>query len=360
MAERRDLLYRAGPGAGAMIRRKGLDAAMIRAFAGPASGPKWLVLTGIDRAILASGLLSGGDASVDDRRPLLVGSSAGGWRAMAMACPDPVEAYRELEDGYVEMVFRRGVTATEVSEAYRAMWSRLMTPVRTSHVLSAAEVDVALHVARVRGPVGSSRRLVQGAGLAVAAGLNALSPRTMKLSFGRVLLHTSTRRWEMGFDGDVVPLNADNLLPAALATGTVPLYMEAVQELPAAPRGRFVDGGLTDYHLNQRYTDDAEGVVLFPHFQERIVPNWFDRYHPRRSPAPDVIDHVLQVYPSPEFVADLPDGRIPTRDDFMLFMDDPQLRIRRWREASAASERLGEQLLEDIEHGRIPDLMAEM
>ena len=360
MAEQQVLLYRAGPAARALIRRHGLSPDIVGALMGPASGPKWLVLTGIDRAIMASGLVTGTRGAKDFQRPLLAGSSAGGWRALAMACPDPAEAYRELEDGYVGMIFRRGVTPTEISAAYREMWARMMTPERTTHILEAASVDVALHAARARGPAGSSRREVQGSVMVLAAGLNALSHETMRLFFERVLLHTSPERLRVGFDGRVVPLTQANLLAAALATGTVPMYMEPVAEVPGAPPGRYIDGGLTDYHLNQRYVHGGAGVALLPHFQERIVPNWFDRYQPRRRPSDDVLDNVLQIYPSTEFVAGLPDGRIPNRDDFMLFMDDPQLRIRRWRDVSAASERLGEQLLDDLERGRIPDLMDEM
>jgi hypothetical protein len=360
MSGGRLLLYRAGPAARALIRRHGLSPSMIRAFAGPASGPKWLVLSGIDRAIMASGLLDNGPPSGDCDRPLLVGASAGGWRALTMACPDRAAAYRELEDGYVRQVFGRGVTPAEISAAYHSMLGRLMTPERTAHVLGCSTVDVALHVARARGPAGSSRRRVQAAVMVVAAGLNSVSARTMRLFFRRVLLHTRPERWCVDFDGYVVPLTVDNLLPAALATGTIPLYMHAVRGLPGASGDRFIDGGLTDYHLNQRYTNDTEGIVLFPHFQERIVPNWFDRYLPRRSPSRGVVDHVLQVYPSPEFVAGLPEGRIPNRDDFIRLIDDPRLRILRWREAAAASDRLGEQLLDDLERGRLPDLVREM
>lgn len=355
-----ELLYRAGPVARATIRRHGLQPRHIRAFAGPASGPKWLVLIGIDRAIIESGLLTDTSRGTDGTRTLLVGSSAGGWRALAMACPDPVAAHRELEAAYVGQVFGRDVTPAQISAAYHTMLGRLMTPARTRYLLDAATVDVALHVARARGPAGSSRHRIQGASMVVAAGLNAVSARTMRLFFRRVLLHTRPQRWRADFDGDVVPLTEDNLLPAALSTGTIPLYMNAVRELPGAPGGRFIDGGLTDYHLNQRYTDDPEGIVLFPHFQERIVPNWFDRYHPRRTPSESVIDHVLQVYPSPDFVAGLPGGRVPNRDDFILLIDEPELRIRQWREAAAASERLGEQFLDDLERGRIPDLMRGM
>lgn len=360
MTQQRELLYRAGPAARATIRRHGLQPSSIRALAGPASGPKWLVLTGIDRAIIASGLLTATDHGGAGDRPLLVGSSAGGWRALALACPDPAAVYRELEDAYVGQVFSRNVKPADISAAYHTMLSRLMTPTRTRHVLQAARVDVALHVARARGPAGSSRHKVQAAAMVAAAGLNALSAWTMRLFFGRVLLHTSPPRWRVRFDGEVVPLTEDNLLSAALSTGTIPLYMHAVRDLPGASGGRFIDGGLTDYHLNQRYTNDVDGVVLFPHFQKRIVPNWFDRYLPRRTPSASALDNVLQLFPSLDFVAGLPGGRIPNRDDFIRLIDDPEERIRRWREASTASERLGEQFLDDLERGRIPDLVREM
>jgi len=96
---------------------------------------------------------------------------------------------------------------------------------------------------------------------------------------------------------------------------------------------------------------------VFPHFQRHIVPNWFDRYAPRRVPAADVTNNVLQIYPSETFIQSLPGGRIPTRDDFKMFADDPDERIRRWREVVAASERLGEQFVEDREAGQIPNLI---
>ena len=360
MAQDRLLLYRAGPVARELIGRRGIQPSSIRAFVGPASGPKWLVLIGIDRAILASGLLTRGADDENKRQPLLAGSSAGGWRALVMACPDAAEAHRELEDAYIQQVFHRDVTPAEISAAYSSMLGHIMTPRRMNHVLGATRVDVALHVARALGPAGSSRRRVQATAMVAAAGFNALSARTMKLFFRRVLLHTSPERWRVDFDGEVVSLRADNFLPAALSTGTIPLYMHAVREIPGAPGGRFIDGGLTDYHLNQRYTDDADGIVLFPHFQERIVPNWFDRYLPRRAPSPCALDHVLQIYPSPDFVAGLPGGQIPNRDDFIRLIDHPEIRIRQWREAASASERLGEQLLDDLERGRIPDLVREM
>jgi hypothetical protein len=348
------LLYRAGSEAYRLIREHGFEPRMIRTFAGPASGPKWLVLAGIDRAIVKSDLLAHGDANERDRT-LLVGASAGGWRALALASPDPAAALEEFEVGYVEQVFGREVTPVEISEAYRRMLSGLLTDERIDRIVHNPIVDVALHVVRARGPAGSSRRRLQAAAMATAAALNVLSDSTMRWFFKRLLFHTRPASWRPAFDGDVVALTRENLLQAALATGTIPLYMQPVRTIEGVATGRYLDGGLTDYHLNQTYASDREGVVLFPHFQERIVPNWFDRYLPRRTPAAAAIANLLQIHPSPEFVAQLPDGRIPNRDDFIRFIDDPRERIRRWRQVSAASDRLGEQFLEDIEHGRVPE-----
>jgi hypothetical protein len=359
VAQNRELLYRAGELAYRSIRDGGFDPAMIRAFAGPASGPKWLVLAGIDRAFIGSGLLDR-DAGGEFPRRLVVGASAGAWRAMAMASSDPAFTHRGLEEAYITQVFPRGVSAATISEAYRHMLSDLFPLAEIRHILDHPHLDVAAHVVRARGPAGSRRRRLQGAAMACAAALNAVSPRTMGLFFDRILFHSRPDRWSIAFDGDVAGLTAENFYEAALATGTVPLHMEAVSGIPGVRPGRHIDGGLSDYHLNQCYCGDAEDVTLFLHFQERIVPNWFDRYLRWRRPSRDTLTSVLQVYPSPEFMAGLPDGRIPTREDFIEFVDDPQERIRRWRSASAASDRLGQQLLDDIEHDRIPDLVTPM
>ena len=85
-----------------------------------------------------------------------------------------------------------------------------------------------------------------------------------------------------------------------------------------------------------------------------------NRLRPRRTPPAGAVDNVLQIYPSPEFVAGLPGGRIPDRDDFIRLIDDPERRIRQWREVSAMSDRLGERFLDDLERGRMPDLVTAM
>ena len=193
--------------------------------------------------------------------------------------------------------------------------------------------------------------------MVAAAGGNVLTEKSMRLFFKRILFHTRPQGWRSSFEGTVVTLDQENLPDVALATGSVPLYFQPLDDIAGAPPGRCIDGGMRDYHLNQRYLDTNDGIVVFPHFQRRIMPNWFDRYALRRSPADDVTDNVLQIYPSEAFVHDLPGGRIPTRDDFKTYAEDPGERIRRWDQVVDAGHRLGEQLIEDIETGRIPDLV---
>jgi hypothetical protein len=133
--------------------------------------------------------------------------------------------------------------------------------------------------------------------------------------------------------------------------------VSGVKDIPEAPRGVYRDGGLLDYQLNQDYCPAAGMMTLFFHYQERIVPNWFDKAISWRRPPKNSLDRVLQVYPGPAFVDLLPDKRLPDRNDFVIFVDKPAERIRRWDVVSEVSKVLGEQFMDDVESGRISDLV---
>jgi hypothetical protein len=64
-----------------------------------------------------------------------------------------------------------------------------------------------------------------------------------------------------------VLLDAANLAPAILASCSIPFWLDAVHDVPGAPRGAYWDGGITDYHLHLPYAGMTEGLVLYPHFQ---------------------------------------------------------------------------------------------
>lgn len=348
------LRYRAGPAASRLIRSRGLDPRLIQAFVAPASGPKWLVLAGLDRALMSSGIVPRPSSSKEDRQ-LLAGASAGGWRVMTMATGDPEEAHAQLEHDYIHQSFPRGVGRAEVTAAYRTMLDGLFTEDRIATAIEHPHVDLAIHLARVRGHLGRPR--MQGFTMVAAATLNQITSRSQKLLFERILLHSRPESLTAPFDGQVARLTTAGFRQAALATGSVPLYFDPAINIPGAPPGRYLDGGLTDYHLRQDFLGDREGITLFPHFQTRIVPNWFDRWVHRRRPPAIATSKLLQISPTPAFLELLPDRRIPTRQDFIDFADEPEKRITRWLQVTRESNRLGDQLLGDIEHERIPGLL---
>ena len=338
------LRYRAGPKAMAVLRREGLRPGQIRTLVGPASGPRWLVLEAIDRVLLESGWLAPG-------RILLAGSSAGSWRMLSYASADPLATHRRLLEGYVGQIFPRGTSPTVVSEAYRSLLGDLYAD-QAETLLHHPTFDLALHTVRQRfGRSGVAFR----ASLLLSILLSPFLRQAGDLFFERVTF--LSRPEEAPPDlGQAVALNSSNLIEAALASGTVPIYMAPVLDPPGAPRGAYYDGGFLDYYLRQAWPTGESEIVLMPHYQEALHPRWLDRFLPwSRKPQQQAMDSLLLVHPSREFLQSLPGGRPPDRDDFVEFADQPEERIRRWREALQLCQALGEEFRQDLEGGWIAE-----
>jgi hypothetical protein len=351
------LCYKAGSGILDTIRQEGLRPERIRVFAGPAGGPKWFVSVGFDKAIMQSRILER-----SGRRVLLAGSSAGAWRCLAMTCPGPLDAYEKLRLAYSRNVFTAAHTPVTVGAALKSNVDAFIADADMSHMLNHPVYDLAVHTVRAKGPASSENKTIQGAALLTAMLANAVSHRGMSLFFERVVFFSSPGVPEFvnSFRGTTVRLNEENLRMAALATGSLPYIVSGVNDIPGAPLGVYRDGGLIDYQLNQDYHPAEDGLTLFFHYQDRIVPGWFDKKLSWRTPPKRALERVLQVYPGPDFVRLLPDGRIPDRNDFATFVDNPAERIRRWDEVSKLSEILGEEFLEAVESGRMRHLVQPM
>lgn len=345
------LEYRAGRAALQRIRAQGFSPAAVGTFVAPAAGPKWLVAAGFDRALIRERLLERGGPV------LLAGSSAGAWRSLAFASPEPLRAHATLLEEYVGKVFTERDTPEGIGAAYRESLRRVVPDAHAAHVLAHTHYRLAIHATRAKGWI-AARGVAQKLGLSAAVLGNALAPRSQALFFGRTLFvsEAAPAAWFAHARSERTALTADNLLAVALASGSVPMYMAHVAIPGRDAMHGYLDGGLTDYHLSQRLGDPDALALLFSHTR-RIIPNWFDKYLPHRAPSAHVTDNLLLVYPSREFVQRLPDGRVPDREDFTKFMRAPEERIRRWRAAVAESERLGDQFSEDVSSGRVPELV---
>lgn len=151
----------------------------------------------------------------------------------------------------------------------------------------------------------------------------------------------------------VVALSHENLRASILASCSIPFALDAVHDISGAPRGAYWDGGITDYHLHLDYAAMGEGVVLYPHFQRSIVPGWLDKGLRHRHRATPRLANVIVVSPRHEWIATLPNGKLPDRTDFRRYGDDLRARQRDWTRAVAESRRLADELAAWLE-GRLP------
>lgn len=340
----------AGPSALSQLREHGLAADRIDILAGASGGPKWLALSALDRVVF-------GEFLADRNRPLhLIGSSIGSWRMTCLALPDPAAAIERLENAYIEQRYPPNTTPAMVSREGQRILAELFGPYGEQDVLDHpwARLHVlAVHCAGLCGSPGPRQQML---GFAIAALGNMISRRTLARRLTRVIFHSAGSDSPFLDLADLptahVPLRPDNLRPALLASGSIPLVLEGVQDIPGAEKGTYRDGGVIDYHLDIDYGRNG-GLIFYPHFYPYIVPGWFDKGLRWRRASVRNFDRAVILAPSTEFVARLPYGKIPDRRDFERLSDDE--RISYWRRVVREGERLADEFRELLASGRLPD-----
>jgi hypothetical protein len=140
-----------------------------------------------------------------------------------------------------------------------------------------------------------------------------------------------------------VALSEVNFNPALQASCSIPFVLQAVHDIPGAPPGAYWDGGITDYHLHLNYHATTQGLVLYPHFQQAVVPGWLDKGFKWRHGATHFLDSTIVLAPDPAWVARLPNGKLPDRTDFTRYGTDLQARMKAWTAAVSASRQLADE-----------------
>jgi len=345
------LTIRAGRRALNRLQQKPLTPDDVHVIPGAAGGPKALGLTGLDKAIFGDWL-----PAVPQERAL-VGSSIGSWRFAAIASSDnPKSQLERLAELYTSQRFARGVHADEVSRQSREFLNELLGG-REDFLLSHPWYRLNIMVVRSLGALAHDSRGRLSLGLMTVISANMVGRRHLGRYLERGVLHDARLRAPFSsladFPSHQVPLTRENLFPALLASASIPLVMSGVRDIPGAPEGMYRDGGLLDYHLDLPY--EQPGIVLYPHFTDKVVPGWFDKTLPWRRGDASRLQDVLLVSPSREYLESLPDRRLPDRKDFERYQGDDTGRERAWRRAIAESERLGDEFMELLETGRLYD-----
>lgn len=353
------LTMRAGPHALALIRERGLRLEDVDVLPGASGGAKWLVIAGLDRYLFGTFLQPAvaTDHPAARTRPLhCIGSSIGSWRMACLAQRDPLAALARGHHAYIyEQRYSPKPTPREITPVLLRCLDLLLGETGVEEIFQHPFARLHIITARGRGLAASDRRLALATSLALAAAANAMGRRSLGLQFGRTIFHSA---------GDTTPFTAlrdlptthrtltrENLRDALIASGAIPLLVEGVR-IAGFPDETHWDGGLLDYHLDLDF-GTGDGLVLYPHFYPHIVPGYFDKRLPWRRASATNFSRVLLIAPSAEFVASLPGGAIPQRQDFYAL--PAAERERRWQAVLDASERMGDELRELVESGRIAE-----
>jgi hypothetical protein len=339
----------AGPRALKHLRENGLRPADVRAIPAAAGGPKGLVLNPLDRFVFGR-WLPGSAHTVH-----LLGASIGAWR-MATAClPEPAPAFEQMAHDYIHQDYAHAPgkppKASHVSEVFGAKLAERFGG-REAQLLNHPRLRLHVFTSRGRHLLRREGRVRTPLGYLGAFATNALSRKAMGGWLERVVFSDAREPLPIhlrDFRTHVVPLDTRNLQPSILASCSIPFWLDAVHDIPGAPAGAYWDGGITDYHLHLDYASMGEGLVLYPHFQKSVIPGWLDKAFRHRHRATQRLDNVVVLAPSAQWIATLPDAKLPDRSDFQRYGDDLAARVAAWTRAVRESERLADEFAHWLE-----------
>ncbi|MDC8783991.1 patatin-like phospholipase family protein [Roseateles koreensis] len=356
----------AGPRARARLAERGLRPEDIQVVPAAAGGPKGLVLGPLDQFIF-------GDWLARSSQPVhLIGASIGAWR-MATACLTRNEAevraeFDRLSNGYVHQRYedepgaKKGKmpSAAWVSKGFAATLHEVFGG-REAQALSHPRFRLHVLASRGRKLLAREGRWRTPLGYTAAFAANVLSRPTMGSWIERVAFSDPRTPLPIpltDYRSHQVALNTTNFQASILASCSIPFWLQAVHDIPGAPRGAYWDGGITDYHLHLNYGAMAgDGLVLYPHFQRHVVPGWLDKALKRRHRATAFLDNVVLLAPDPAWIQSaMPNAKLPDRTDFQHYGDDADARAQVWLRGIAESQRLRDEFAQACEAGSVQAL----
>lgn len=320
----------AGARALANIRKHGLQANDVDVLVGASGGPKWFCLYGIDQYLLKE-FFAGRDKPLE-----LLGSSAGGWRFACYAQQEGAAASTRFCQAYRTLCYPPKADIRTVTEISRTVLDAIFpTTEHIQQVLNHPFYRLNLIVAGKTGQPLPARRWRQLSHLTLTATANLLDRRLLGHFYHRLQFCHPASQLQAPNDLPTcrIELTQASLPKALLATGSIPLVLETVRDIPGLSYADYVDGGLTDYHFG--WPIETPGLVLFPHFYQSLSPGWFDKALRWRHLAPARRDNLVLLCPSADWVQSLPYQKIPDRSDFSRFTDTERLRY--WQEVTERS-----------------------
>ncbi|MCS6260913.1 alpha/beta hydrolase [Shewanella baltica] len=341
------LRFLAGATAFNTLAEQGLKSEHFTQLLAASGGPKWLGIAGLDKYLFS-------EFFKNRQTPLYtLGASSGAWRLACLAQQDPLAAYGRLEDFYIGQRYDSMPTPQEVSAQVKGVVQGILGASGGSEIVNNAHIHSHLVVCRGKHLNRLTAKLPLAAGLAMTAATNLVSRRSLGWHFERVVFSQQAVASPFLQLNDLPSQQAElteaNVDAVMLATGSIPLLLAPVPQIEGVADGQYYDGGITDYHFDLPLSH-ATGLTLYPHFYPTISPGWFDKSLKWRQGRANY-HNALVLAPTAEFVASLPFGKIPDREDFKQL--DTAQRMQYWRTSVALSERLAEEFAEVVAKGNV-------
>ncbi|MDM8515176.1 patatin-like phospholipase family protein [Desulfobacterales bacterium HSG16] len=350
-----NLIFMAGKNAFAKIRENGLSPDDIAVMTGAAGGPKWLVMSNLDRFLFSSWFK-------DRKKPLyLIGSSSGSWRFASVSQADPLSAIDRFQYAYTRQQYD-GVPSPEiVSQTALEILDHILLEKGAEEILAHPFIRMCVMTVRCKGLAANDKKSAILPAMAAAFILNGMSRKWLKFFFERAFFHDLRDKPpyldDTGIKTEMIPMTRGNLKFALLASGSIPLVMSGVKNISGAPDGTYRDGGVIDYHMDLPI-NPGQGIIFFPHYTNTITPGWLDKKLSWRRPQH--LDNTLMVAPSEKFVKKLPYEKIPDRNDFHKFEGRDKERIKYWEEAVELNKCLADEFNDAVSTGKIANMVRLM
>ena len=333
----------AGKNAAKIINEQGFRPELFTSFLGASGGPKWFTLFGLDKYIF-------GEFFKNRTQPLnLIGSSAGAFRSACFAQNDPVAAIERLATSYSQTRYSSNKpTPAEITIKARALLEDVFGDNGVTEIINNPVFKAHFIVAKSNGFIASENKLIQLLGLSKSYMLNRVNRKLLGSQYERFIFGAPNSNLSItdsyNFKTQNIALNQTNLKDALLASGSIPLVMQGIKNIAGSPQGMYRDGGIIDYHFDVKINNP--GLILYPHFNSDPKAGWFDK-NLKRKVAPQNYDNVVMITPSKKFVAGLPYGKIPDRNDFTDL--DADTRIKYWNTVFSETEKLAEAFDKDLD-----------
>lgn len=336
----------AGKTAMETIKENGFRQELFSSFLGASGGPKWFCLYSLDKYLF-------GEFFKDRTTELnLIGSSAGAFRSACFAQKDPVKAIDRLAKDYAETTYSDKAKPKEITDKAKELLDILFGNTGAKEIIDNHIFKAHFIVAKSNGLTQFENKYLQGLGLVNSYLRNRRDRAKLKSQYERFVFQSPHSSLSFT-DPDNIPttsinLTERNIKSALLASGSIPLVMEGIKNIPEAPKGMYRDGGIIDYHFDLNIKNS--GLILYPHFNSAPKSGWFDKSS-SRQPRHENYDKVVLICPSPEFVSSLPYGKIPDRTDFTEL--DASTRIRYWKTVFSETQKTADTLSDWLNSGQI-------